>query len=628
MGKPILACVIFFVGLLAGPLLRAEIEEEWLDLHRSRLDILFAALDPSLPTMAQIQAAWEQGKRKEAVLRLLRYYATKEDPSFVFEELPDYPDKLKRADDILKGRFFVIDDIYPIPVRRATSYPDYNYRGPENDKEFAWMLNRMAFLPELLIADQLQPGGRYIRRLDELWRDWILTHPYPNRLSFSAQWRALEVARRILRSWIHCFYQLRSHPDFSEETRLLVLCSVLDHADSLREHASFWGGNHLITEKVALLGIACAFPEFAGAPEWKTYAINRVSKQLFSQSYPDGAYKELSNHYQRVILMNTLQFTRFLMATERDPENLPVFQRIEKMWRFFALSVRPDGFGPLNNAGDREWNIGYLKEAEKVLGKRDWSFLIDRSAETPPPETVSILVPYAGQAFLRKDWSMESPWVYFDAGPYGTAHQHVDRLHVSYFAMGRPILTDAGRYTYQPGKWTSWFKGPRSHNVLLVNGEAAEQGPRSVEVPLPVVFRETAETAMASASTSFTAGNSGWTGPIQWNRSVELHKASGVLTVTDDIMTFAPVTVEAIWNFAPGITPSMASRHVTLNTTAPIMDIRTVHGQESPYIGGWHSPDYNIKNPATQRIWEFRLKEPSRLIWTFLPETSTGDSRH
>lgn len=582
------------------------------DLHK-----LFNALDATQPRMAAIQRHWQAGNPDLALTALLAHFALKPSPLNAFEPLPWFEHPVAQAEAILRNEFFVIDRAVPVPTG-PDGMPNWNWRGPRDDKEWAWMFNRMNFLNPLAIAYAETGDERFSQHLDALWLDWIASNPYPEGLSFSPQWRALEVARRMLSAWIHSFYRLQASPSFSPQTRLRVLASILDHADALRNHASFWGGNHLITEKVALLAIAHAFPEFAAAAEWKAYAIERISEEILAQTYPDGAFMELSNHYQRVILLNSLQFARILAASEKDPRSLPVFQRIEQMWALFAFSARPDGIGPLNNAGDQEQNFTFVRLAEPLFERADWLFVTSGGQRGSPPAVASTVFPFAGQAFLRRDWSPQSPWAYFDAGPYGSAHQHTDRLHVSFYAKGQPILVDNGRYTYQPGPWASYFKGPFAHNVLIVNGHAAVQAPRTVDAPLRLLFDPAPNFPQATANAVFHSPLHQLSGPVHWQRSVQLDTEKSILTVTDSVTAFQSSTLTFIWNFHPSLSLEAAEAAITPDPQNPTPSaVEVFYGRTAPTPAGFHSHDYNHRQPSPQHRYHFVIDRPSTFIWHF-----------
>jgi hypothetical protein len=370
------------------------------------------------------------------------------------------------ADDALQG-VFTLQDVRATQARRPDGGIDWSDQGPRDDKEWAWFLNRHQFMRDLASAARTTRKPQYREALSAYLVDWVRANPYPDRLTFSAQWRALEVARRVLDVWTPLFYQ--SAAQLSPEARVMMLCSLVDHADALRNHASFWGGNHLLTEKTGLAMIAACWPEFRGADDWLAYALDVSQREIMAQTFPDGAYEELTNHYQRVVLVNVEQLLRVVRFAGLDVRSLD--ERAEQMWDYFVGVMRPNGTGPLNSASDLEGNRAFLNGNWLEYGRPDWLYMASNGrAGTPPAEPPSRYFPYAGHAVMRSGWDGNAQWAFFDIGPHGTAHQHNDRLHLSVTLGLVDVLVDAGRYNYVPGPWSDYYEGAAAHNTLLLDG--------------------------------------------------------------------------------------------------------------------------------------------------------------
>lgn len=456
--------------------------------------------DPALQAAA---AEARQGKASEASKLLAKWFQQNRPPEEFLGSLPVWDEGTRnRANDVLDGRFTFQEITGTPPVQRSKGI-DWHHQGPRDDKEWAWFLNRHRYLLDLLVAWKETADPAYLERLHDLLRDWLESEPWPRRLTFSASWRALETARRILEVWPSLFYQLEeiaaispeAFPAEWEETRVLFLVSLLDHGENLRHYPSFWGGNHLLTEKAALATHSLAWPIFKESEAWLRWSVESVEREILTQVYPDGAYRELTNHYQRVVLENTQRLARQLAAAEK-PLPPALRERLEAMWSYFALVRKPDGFGPLNSASDAEHNAAFLNAPARYFQRPDWLGRQSGQDEvlssglrliSPPPpdqfqiaETSSLIAhhyPWAGHLVARSSWAADADWLFFDYGPHGTAHQHADRFHLSTVINGRDFLIDTGRYIYQPGPWREFFSGAQSHNVLLLNGQPTEVPP-------------------------------------------------------------------------------------------------------------------------------------------------------
>ncbi|MCD8481717.1 MAG: hypothetical protein LR015_02960 [Verrucomicrobia bacterium] len=411
---------------------RSAVSESFLQSHQDRLDRLFTQLDASHPVMARVQANWSTGQRQAAAQQLLDYFSQREPSDLLLRETQPPPNFMQIAADALED-IFTLQNVRAAQPRRADGSMDWNYRGPRNDKEWAWMLNRHGHFISMIHAWQATGDTRYIEKVDSDLYDWLNQHSFPGRLTFSPAWRALEAARRILHSWNLVFFSLRDQPGFRAETRLLMLASLLEHGDNLRNHASFWGGNHLLTEKTALALLSVGWPELAPSREWLSYSVRVTKAELSRQVYPDGAYQELSNHYQRVVARNALYFLQLVKASPYYDPDFELEQRVEALWNYIAYVMRPDGYGPLNNAGDLEHNRTLLGEALNTFDRPDWNFLARMGSGQVPVHTPSIFFPWAGHAISRDDWEQNHHWSFFNIGPHGTAHQHEDNLHLSVF---------------------------------------------------------------------------------------------------------------------------------------------------------------------------------------------------
>ena len=606
--------------IAAGSLAQGAIDSGFIQQNHTRLEQLFSSLKTDAPAIATATAQWQSGDEQMAAETLARYFEGRTIDPELLGPTPLPVDALEQADAALARSFYLLGRWETIPARPEGGL-DWEHAGSGNDKESAWMLNRHAFLPALLLAWQTTGEPRYRDQLNALWQDWIHSSDYPGRITFSAQWRPLEVARRILNAWTHCFF---ADGALDPETRLLVLASLLDHADALRHHASFWGGNHLISEKLALLILAVAWPEFKDADEWASYAAERVSAQILEQTYPDGSYKELANHYQLIVLASARHLLRLLEPIDPAFRERPIYARVEAMWDFFAGSMRPDGFGPLNNDSDLENNAAVLRSVWLFHDRPDWLGMasngMDGKLPAGPP---SRFYPWAGQVFLRSGWNARAAWLYFDAGPYGSAHQHVDRLHVSLAAGGRLLLADTGRYTYQPGPWRDYFRGAAGHSVLRLNGRAADQAPRVVNEPLPIAFSELNGATFAAATAVFRAPPAGgllpaMAAPVPWTRAV-LMGPNGFTCIMDHLVTFSSQDVEARWHFAPGVSTDEAASIVVPCGTAVDLESELTIGRELPEPAGWHSDDYNRRVPVPMLSYRGRIDAPTTFVWCIRP---------
>lgn len=622
-----------------------RLDPDFLTRHRDDLARLFRNLDPNNPSLRPALDAFRRNQPDVAADELLRHFQSRPSPlpntigRWMRAPLGD--EERENARDAMEYVFSLQGVRGRLPFLSPNSDQEpmnWEWRGPREDKEWAWLLNRHPFLPDLAKAYLSGECPRCAEMADRLWRDWMLQHPSPRRLSFSPGWRALEVARRMIDSWPQAFAALQDAPQWSAETRLLALVHVLDHAQILRHHASFWGGNHLLTEKTALALLSLFWPEFAGAEEWLQYAIAKTEEEIFAQTYADGTHKELTNHYQRVVLLN---LQRLLEAVhESQPEAIPhsLLARAEAMWNYFAYVMQPEGWGPLNNASDLEHNATTLLPVISFYNRPDWEYVATGGHSGAAPTGIpSRRFPWAGQFVSRSGWHAGALWSFFEAGPHGTAHQHEDRLHLSLRFGGKDFLVDGGRYTYQPGPWRDHFRGPLSHNIVLINGH----GP--INPPLSARKEPLAATSIIAPHYDYFAAESRFpgslwkgTGPSRHRRGVLFLRGFGWI-VRDQVLAFGPQEVTTQWHFHPDRRVEWDGATVrTVDEAGPNLELKLVsapgvsgtfssaRGQESPTPLGWYAPHYNTRRPTTTVQWKFVANSPSTTTWVLSPIDPSG----
>lgn len=624
-------------ALFAAP--TPPLAPEFIQRESERLEALLLAIDLDYPGLETVREARQRQDTAAAAQALVDYYTTKQWPPELLAllNLPATTisaQQLQEADALLEDTF-TLQRLTARQPRRPDGGLDWEYGGPKNDREWAWMLNRHHWAHRLMQAGLATDDPRYIETLDAHLADWVLANPYPARMTYSAPWRPLEVARRIDRSWIEVFVMLHDHPKLRPQTRLLMLSSLLEHADSLSNFHSP-SGNHLLTELVMLGKLGAYFPEFRDAARWREQATTEVLHLIEDQTYPDGTYKELANHYQRIAARSFQTLYDLLVASDSTHEAARLRPRLELMWQNLLLVMRPNGTGPLNNDSDLDLNRQFVAEVWQTFNRPDWHAILNHDLDnitTAPTH----LFPWAGHAVMRSDWSPQALWAFFDMGPQGTQHEHEDRLHLSLSLGQQDFLVDAGRYTYQQGPLRDYFQGPSGHNVVLLNGHGTAPPPMEVQQPLPIIADITPQASLFLATARFpeTATSGGW-----HSRAVYFAPPHGWI-VLDEIIAFGPHELTTLWHFAPEIAVTQRQEHLWQATSprAGSLLLKTVaitlpghthatfqSGVLAPRPAGWHSPEFNKRLPAIEMNFQVKSRGPSLRAWLLAPSNQALDA--
>ncbi|MEE9463752.1 MAG: heparinase II/III family protein [Bacteroidales bacterium] len=71
---------------------------------------------------------------------------------------------------------------------------------------------------------------------------------------------------------------------------------------------------------------------------------------------------------------------------------------------------------------------------------------------------------------MRDKWGPDGQALIFDAGYFGSGHQHEDKLNFVYYAGGRELIGDPSIYSYKPDEFEPYWRGSWGHNTIVIDG--------------------------------------------------------------------------------------------------------------------------------------------------------------
>ena len=500
-------------------------------------------------------------------------------------------------------------------------------------------------------AWQLSDSLVYVKVFDAIIKDWVVQHPLPavedsiylvlegvDGLDYrdlgEVEWRTLEAGNRLGASWLALFYGFQTSKAFSSAARLLMLASIATQANYLLQYHNK-GHNWTTMEMNGLALAGLAFPEFKGAEVWTVYALKTMEQEINRQVYPDGVQTELSTKTQWVALFRFESIATNFMKAGRSVSEA-YLQRVEEMYNYLAYSIRPDGHQPLNNDSDREDLRPRILKAAKKFDRPDWQWIATNGKVGQTPDSLpSLTFPWAGINIMRNKWDDQAHWSFFDTGPFGTGHQHADKLHLSIAAYGKDLLVDGGRYThmdyfsFDPTIWRGYFRSSFSHNVILVDGKGQNGGPTTVDQPLTAGVDYVHNPQFDFARGTFTEGYEGLSGEMHHSRSV-LYLRNQYWVVVDHFETDSPRELQVLWHYAPTCEVVLENDEaISVNPKegnlriVPIgslhWSVELVSGQEQPTIQGWYSEEYGTKAPNSTVIYTTTIDKPATFVWLLAP---------
>ncbi len=584
--------------------------------------------------LEKVKEAYEKGNIEKACIELLKYYKNGNTAEYLRREQPVQSEQTVAAADTILKNVFEIQNVKGQVPYLENGHRDWYYKGPNHDEEWAWLSNRHSQVDEVLQAYFNTGNPKYAKYIDLFLKDFIIASmPYPGKRSSTSIWRGLEVAARA-KVWSGVFYGLINSEYLSPATELLMLGSLPDHAHYNRNfHAQ---GNWLTMEISALATVAVNWPEYKKSAEWLDYAAKTMTESMKEQVYPDGVQTELTSHYHNVAMRNFELFEE-ICGHANKPLSDYFKQTIEDMYSYVAHRVRQDGCRPLNNDGDRGSDRELILEGAKKYNKPGWEYIATNcSSGIKPADGPSYFYPWAGQLISRSGFDEDAQWSFFDIGPWGSGHQHNDKLHISVSAYGRDLLVDGGRFAYRgevARKFRNYADGSQSHNVLLIDGKGQAPGPRITEEPLTDKYcKITDDYDYARATFDKFIDLEG-----ECRHMRQLFYVRGDMwIVIDRITTDRPRKIEALWHFHPDCKVIQEGEIISTDNEygnlqiIPVgnqnWSINFVKGQEEPEIQGWYSEEYNKYEPNTVAIYSANVKGESKFIWVLFPsEKPTKD---
>ncbi|MBF0431772.1 MAG: discoidin domain-containing protein [Fibrobacteria bacterium] len=602
------------------------VQDLWPD-YGPRIETLLNNLDLTRPGLEQVKATFEEGKIYAAGVQLLAYYNTCESGSWLrLEPKTSGTGTNAYAEAMLQDTITIQGVTAKVP-RLADGGLDWTWYGPDNNGDWALLFTRLPIISSLYSAYRSTGNIKYLTKMDENLRDFLIhSLPYTGWTNnANVIWRGLEIAMRI-NVFSKVFYGLINNEELLPATRLLILCTLNEHGQYLKDYHG--QGNWLTIELGNLTLLGAAWPEFKQSTPWIDYSLATLKADLSKQVYPDGVQTELTSHYHWVALTMFEQTVDVCKQANREISS-DFTDVIEKMWNYLAYSMRPDGYGLLNNDGDKVYNRDQIVSASTKYVRPDWTYIASNGESGEKPEgEPSVYFKWAGQLLMRNGWDKNAHWGFFDKGPWGSAHQHNDHLHMSIAAFGRDLLVDAGRFAYDGPigiKYGPYARSSMSHNVILIDGKG--QAPNQT---MATVANENYKIGpMLDYSSGEIGSFEGLTGTASHRRSV-MYVRDKYWVVMDRVNSDRARTIQVLWHFHPDCNVIVDGKSVSSNDTdkgnlriVPVgnvnWSVQIVKGQDAPSIQGWYSHTYNDVQKNATAVYTATVNPGTHFGWLLVP---------
>jgi hypothetical protein len=421
------------------------------------------------------------------------------------------------------------------------------------------------------------------RSLMHLWervaREWVSSNP-PRRIAGSYAWADMVDAMRA-------HELLLGLPYVDDPAWLLEALNA--HGKWMANPKYLGHSNHALHQHASLLMLGSAL----GRADWTSLALERIEQHVLREFDDQGVNREAAIGYW---LLNCRWLNQLARRVELEGHDSgPVRRAIEKAPLTLAHATRPDGV--LEILGDTASET----RPTGVDGSPELTYVVTEGAGGSPPDS-TVAVYRAGYAFGRSGWGeterrpVEETFYSLRFGAANAVHGHRDGGSLTYFANGRPVLTEAGKYAYVDDAMRTYALGRLGHNVVHVPGV-----PYDRETNVELVRVETTD-----RYDYYRVRDCGYEG-VEIERDIVFARGSEALLVVDVVRADEEVTVESRWHLEPSATAAAGRLRVDIENhgsrasllwggRAPRVEL--VAGQDEPFEG-WASPKWGVAVPTT-----------------------------
>lgn len=439
------------------------------------------SLDLAKPELAAVKQALDANDLPRAEHEFIAYFRQRplQSPFLINWEgmtrKPDYKDSV--ADAALAGHF---NDGYSVYDAPPTGLDWYGC--PLS------CVTRMPLLAAPRRAYHHTRDPRYLRFMVDHILGYIKAYPIEEFAGKSSDtgWTSHTV---VAKAWYWCmiperFWDLsdtltlvRTAPEMSDEELLTILHRLYEECGYLETQIQTWvdrrhnGGCAMIRGFVMACTILQDFPQ---AQKWLGFNAELAAQYTDAAFYPDGMCVELTTAYS---LGTSYEMQLMAYALRDRPAMQAQKQHVAEM--ITCLAGLSDPMGTVPSFGDLyagKVGSGVYAPAAEWAGLSWVPTVLGSAKEPAPPFTdwpVAGQEAWCGYHTMRSGWDPQARFMAIDCGPWGTTHQHGDRLSFVITALGTRFVIDPSGTRYAANTPDSFISRQCSgflHNTVTVDG--------------------------------------------------------------------------------------------------------------------------------------------------------------
>lgn len=214
------------------------------------------------------------------------------------------------------------------------------------------------------------------------------------------------------------------------------------------------------------------FPEFTdvfSGEMFRDKSLKTLENMLFDNTFEDGSYCEASNDYSIGAYGGFFDFKK-----ETNKLGIETSEKYDYLLKensyYNALLFYPNGDNlKYGDSQSTKLNYGTFKGYCDLTADEHLRYIVSSGIEGVEPEFTTKHWDESKVTVMREDWTADSPYLFTQVRG-GGAHSHADDNHISLYAFGRTLLTDAGCFVYSSSNPDSvWGRSSTAHNTVVIN---------------------------------------------------------------------------------------------------------------------------------------------------------------
>jgi hypothetical protein len=335
---------------------------------------------------------------------------------------------------------------------------------------------------------------------------------------------------------------IRNYPQVTDEELLLIIQRMYQETDYLSREIQPWvdrrhnGGLMMIKAMAQSCEI---LSDFVAVREWLAYDTNLAAQYLNKAFYPDGMCVELSTAYCSSVSAAAQQLAyAFINEAAFKVSRDRIRELVTCLIGLSDPTGRIPSFGDLHASNLAKYVYHPIVEwLDLSWGK---AAIYSQGSNGPYPPFLVWPAPgkkqWSGYYSMRSDWSRNARYLAIDCGPWGTNHQHGDRLSFVVTANGSRFIIDPTSTRYASNKSDAFISRQAAgflHNTITVDGvdEYQSEGTSAeTNEPLENIWEHDDKYTLFVGTYNFAPVK-----PIKWERRILF--VDGSYWLIQDVLT-------------------------------------------------------------------------------------------